>query len=53
MTGKQEKKDYCDAKDQRQVVEKMIACDEAAVSDGETAECYARVLKEDKGCMSS
>ena len=47
------KKDYCDAKDQKKVVEKMTACDENSADDKEKGECYAKVIKEDDGCMSS
>ena len=47
------KKDYCDAEDQKNVVEKMTECDENSTSDKERNECYSKVIKEDDGCMSS
>ncbi len=53
MTDSKDKKDYCDADDQKNVVEKMTACDENLQDDKERSECYAKVTKEDDGCMSS
>ena len=53
MTDSKDKKDYCDADDQKKVVEKMTACDEKSSNDKERSECYAEVIKEDDGCMSS
>ena len=53
MTESKEKKDYCDANDQKKVVEKMTDCDNTTKDDKERSECYAKVIKEDDGCMSS
>lgn len=53
MTDSQEKKDYCDASDQKKVIDKMVACDENSKDDKEKSECYTKVVKEDDGCMSS
>ncbi len=47
------KKDYCDAEDQKNVVEKMTECDENSKDDKERSECYSKVISEDDGCMSS
>lgn len=47
------KKDYCDAEDQKKVVEKMTECDETSKDDKERNECYSKVIQEDDGCMSS
>lgn len=52
MTDTREKKDYCDAGDQKKVVEKMTECDKTAGDDKDRGECYSKVIKED-GCMSS
>ena len=52
MTDSKENKDYCDANDQKTVVEKMTACDENSANDRERSECYSKAVKED-GCMSS
>ena len=48
-----ENKEYCDAGDQRKIVEKMSDCDKASASDKEINECYTKIIKEDEGCMSS
>ncbi len=53
MTDAKDKKAYCDADDQKKVVEKMTACDESSKDNKDRSECYAKVIKEDKGCMSS
>lgn len=53
MTESQKKKEYCDAADQKKVVEKMKSCDETSKDDKERSECYERVIKDDDGCMSS
>ena len=53
MTVHDKKKDYCDAEDQKKVVEKMSDCDKKSKSDKEKDECYSKVIKEDDGCMSS
>jgi len=53
MTGKKEKKDYCDAGDQQKIVEKMTECDKTSTSDKQVNECYSKVIEEDDGCMSS
>ncbi|WDP89394.1 MAG: hypothetical protein HUN04_06505 [Desulfobacter sp.] len=52
MTESNKKKNYCDAADQKKVVEKMMDCDEKSQDDKEKSECYAKILKEDDGCMS-
>jgi hypothetical protein len=52
MNTSNEKKDYCDAEDQKKVVDKMTDCDKNATSDKEKGECYSKVIKEDDGCMS-
>ncbi|MCG8619673.1 MAG: hypothetical protein MI802_25910 [Desulfobacterales bacterium] len=52
MTESKDKKDYCDADDQKKVVEKMTECDNTAKNDKERNECYTKVIKDD-GCMSS
>lgn len=53
MTDSKEKKDYCDAEDQKKVVEKMVDCDENSKDDKEKSECYTKVIQEGDGCMSS
>lgn len=53
MTAEKEKKDYCDAEDQKTVVEKMSDCDKKSKTDKEKNECYSKVVKDDDGCMSS
>ncbi len=53
MTADKEKKDYCDAEDQKKVVNKMTDCDKNSETDKEKGECYSKVVKEDGGCMSS
>jgi hypothetical protein len=53
MTDDREKKDYCDAEDQKKVVEKMTDCDKKSKTDKEKNECYTRVIEKDDGCMSS
>jgi len=53
MTDGKEKKDYCDAEDQKKVIDKMTDCDKNSVTDKEKGECYSKVIKEDDGCMSS
>ncbi|MDD9301023.1 MAG: hypothetical protein HUK40_01250 [Desulfobacter sp.] len=53
MADTKEKKEYCDAQDQKEVVEKMTACDENSKDDKERDQCYSKVIKEDDGCMSS
>lgn len=53
MTTDKEKKDYCDAEDQKKVVEKMTDCDKNSETDKEKDECYSEVVKKDDGCMSS
>ena len=53
MTEQNKKKDYCDAEDQKKVIEKMSDCDKNSKSDKEKAECYSKVVNEDDGCMSS
>jgi hypothetical protein len=52
MAEDKEKKDYCDAKDQKKVVEKMSDCDKSSENDKERDECYTKVIKNDDGCMS-
>ena len=52
MTKNSEKK-YCDAEDQRTIVEKMNDCDKTSTSDKDLNECYTKIIKEDEGCMSS
>ncbi len=52
MTEKTEKKDYCDAEDQKEVVGKMTDCDNKSKTDKDLKECYTKVI-EDDGCMSS
>lgn len=53
MTTEKEKKDYCDAKDQKKIVEKMTECDKNSKDDKEKGECYSKVVEDDNGCMSS
>lgn len=53
MSDSKEKKDYCDASDQKKVVEKMTDCDKNSNDDKAKKECYDKVIKEDDGCMSS
>lgn len=53
MTADKEKKDYCDAEDQKKVVNKMTECDKNSETNKEKTECYSKVVKEDDGCMSS
>ncbi|MBU1342667.1 MAG: hypothetical protein KKE44_09500 [Proteobacteria bacterium] len=53
MSAEKEKKDYCDAEDQKKVVEKMSECDKTSKTDKEKSECYSKVVDEDDGCMSS
>jgi len=53
MAEKKEKKDYCDAEEQKDVVEKMTDCDNTSKSDKDLKECYTKVIEEDDGCMSS
>jgi hypothetical protein len=53
MAQDKEKKDHCDAEDQKKVVEKMSDCDKSSGNDKERDECYTKVVKEDDGCMSS
>jgi hypothetical protein len=53
MEKDKEKKDYCDAEEQKNVVEKMSDCDKSSDNDKERDECYTKVVKEDDGCMSS
>lgn len=53
MTADKNKKDYCDAEDQKKVVEKMTDCDKKSGTDKEKSECYSKVIEEDDGCMSS
>ena len=53
MTDNSEKKDYCDAGDQKKVVEKMTDCDKTSTSDKERDECYTKTIEKDDGCMSS
>jgi hypothetical protein len=53
MAKDQEKKDYCDAEDQKKVVDKMSDCDKSSENDKDRDECYTKVIKEDDdGCMS-
>ena len=53
MAKDQEEKDYCDAKDQKKVVDKMSDCDKSSENDKDRDECYTKVIKEDDdGCMS-
>ncbi len=53
MTNTSEKKEYCDAGDQKDIVEKMSDCDKKSTSDKEVTECYTKIIQEDEGCMSS
>ena len=53
MTENSEKKDYCDAGDQKNIVEKMSDCDKTSTSDKDLTECYTKIIEEDEGCMSS
>jgi hypothetical protein len=53
MTENSEKKDYCDAGDQKKIVEKMSDCDKTSTSDKDLTECYTKIIEEDEGCMSS
>ena len=53
MAADKKKKDYCDAEDQKKVVEKMTECDKTSKTEKEKNECYSNVVKEDGGCMSS
>jgi hypothetical protein len=53
MTDNSEKKDYCDADDQKKIVDKMSDCDKTSASDTELTECYTKIIEEDEGCMSS
>ena len=53
MTENSEKKDFCDAEDQKNIVEKMSDCDKTSASDTELTECYTKIIEEDEGCMSS
>jgi hypothetical protein len=53
MTDNSEKKDYCDAGDQKKIVEKMSDCDKTSTSDTELTECYTKIIEDDEGCMSS
>ena len=53
MTVKKREKNYCDAKEQKEVVEKMIDCDKNSKTDKEKGECYSKVVENDNGCMSS
>nr|WP_320014268.1 hypothetical protein [uncultured Desulfobacter sp.] len=50
--NKKENKDYCDAEDQKTVVDKMADGDKSAKTDKERADCYSEVVKKDDGCMS-
>ena len=52
MADKKENKDYCDAEDQKKVVDEMAKCDKSAKTDKEKADCYSEVVKKDDGCMS-
>ena len=52
MADKKENKDYCDAEDQKKVVDEMAECDKSAETDKEKADCYSEVVKKDDGCMS-
>lgn len=53
MTSEKKRKDYCDAEDQKKVLEKMADCDENSKDGKEADECYQKIVKEDDGCMSS
>lgn len=53
MAKDTEKKDHCDAGDQKKVVDKMSDCDKSSDNDQKRDECYTEVVKEDDGCMSS
>ncbi len=53
MNTPKEKKDYCDAGDQKKVVEKMTDCDNKSKTDQENEECYTQVTEEDDPCLSS
>jgi hypothetical protein len=53
MAKDKEKKDHCDAEEQKNVVEKMSDCDKSSDNDKERDECYTNVVKKDDGCMSS
>ncbi len=53
MTEDKAKKEYCNADDQRKVVEKMTECDRNSENSQEKSDCYAKVIKEGDGCMSS
>ena len=52
MTEGKGKKDYCDAEDQKKVVDKMAECDRNSKTDKEKSDCYSEVVKKDEGCMS-
>lgn len=52
MAKDMEKKDYCDAEDQKKVVDKMSDCDKSSETGNDRDECYTKVVKEDDGCMS-
>lgn len=52
MTSENKKKDYCDAEDQKKVIEKMTECDEKSKDGKETDECYKKIVDKDDGCMS-
>ncbi len=52
MSDSRDRKEYCDARDQKKVVEKLTACDNNCVTDKERVECYAKVV-ENNGCISS
>lgn len=53
MNDQEGKKDYCDAGDQKKVVDKMTDCDKKSKTDQEIKECYTKVIEEDDPCMSS
>jgi len=52
MTSEKKEKDFCDAKDQKKVIDKMTECDENSKNGKETEECYKKIVDEDDGCMS-
>ncbi len=49
MTIDQKRKDYCDAEDQKKVVENMSDCDKTSKTDKEKSECYSKVITEEDG----
>ena len=52
MSDPRERKDYCDAGEQKDVVEKLTNCDKNSTTSEQRVECYAKVV-EDNGCVTS